>query len=125
VCVAPSKITLDPQSQLVHEGVTLNLSCKATGSDPIRYQWRRVNGEITSNRAKGINTSTLTISSVAEQDEDEYYCVASNNVKDESKTAVVAVLSKNAGTVVIKIATKFIYIAIANYICNIDFYRYS
>ena len=31
-----------------------------------------------SGRAKGVNTSTLTILLVTEQDEDEYYCVASN-----------------------------------------------
>ena len=48
-----------------------------------------------------MNTSTLNISSVTEKDEDEYYCEASNNVTDESKTAVVAVLSKNTGTVII------------------------
>ena len=95
--IAPSKITVNPQSQLVHEGATLNLSCEATGSGPIRYQWRRVNGEISSDRAEGVNTSTLTISPVTLQDMDEYYCVASNNLKDESKTAIVAVLSTATG----------------------------
>ena len=45
-----------------------------------------------------MNTSTLTISPVMEEEEDEYYCVASKDVRDESKTAVVAVLSKNTGT---------------------------
>ena len=61
---------------------TVTLSCKATGSNPIRYQWRRVDGEISSNRANGVNTSTLTISPVTEQDEDEYYCIASNGGAD-------------------------------------------
>ena len=88
---------MSPQSRLVHEGGTLILSCEATGSGPIRYQWRRVNGEISSDRAEGVNTSTLTISPVQQEDEDEYYCVASNNIKDESKTAIVAVLSNNTG----------------------------
>ena len=97
--IAPSKITVNPQSQLVHESATLSLSCEATGSGPIRYQWRRVNGEISSDRAEGVNTSTLTISPVTLQDMDEYYCVASNDLKDESKTAIVAVLSKTTGKV--------------------------
>ena len=44
-----------------------------------------------------MNTSTLTISPVQQEDEDEYYCVASNELKDESQTAIVAVLSETAG----------------------------
>ena len=63
-------------------GQSVTLSCEANGSNPIRYQWRRVNGEITSDRANGVNTSTLTISSVTEQNEDEYYCIASNGGPD-------------------------------------------
>ena len=59
-------------------GLKVTLSCEATGSGPIRYQWRRVNREISSDRAEGVNTPTLTISSVVEEDEDKYYCVASN-----------------------------------------------
>ena len=59
-------------------GLSVTLSCEATSSGPIRYQWSRVNGEISSDRAEGVNTSTLTISPVTEQDEDKYYCVASN-----------------------------------------------
>jgi len=66
----------------VFNSLNITLSCKATGSNPIRYQWRRVNGEIASDRAEGVNTSTLTILLVTEQDEDEYYCVASNGGKD-------------------------------------------
>ena len=60
------------------EKTVATLSCNATASGLIRYQWRRVNGEISSERAEGVNTPTLTISSVTEQDEDKYYCVASN-----------------------------------------------
>ena len=63
-------------SLVQYVNTTATLSCKATASGIIRYQWRRVNREITSDRANGVNTSTLTISSVTEQDENEYYCVA-------------------------------------------------
>ena len=80
--VVPTVITTHPQPVVVFSGQTVTLSCKATGSNPIRYQWKRVNGEITSDRANGVNTSTLTISPVTEQDEDKYYCIASNGGAD-------------------------------------------
>ena len=80
--------------------LSVTLSCEATGSGPIRYQWRRVNGEISSDRAEGVNTPTLTISPVQQEDEDEYYCVASNGgldgllYNDTSRAAVVIVYGK-------------------------------
>ena len=63
-------------------GLNITLSCEATGSGPIRYHWRRANGKISSDRAEGVNTSTLIISSLQQEDEDEYYCVASNGGLD-------------------------------------------
>ena len=78
-------------------GLNVNISCEATGSGPIRYQWRRVNGEISSDRAEGVNTSTLTISPIQQEDEDEYYCVASNGGMDGS---LYSNASKNANVIV-------------------------
>ena len=73
----PIEPSIHPISIVQYENTTATLSCKATASDNIRYQWRRANGEISSDRANGVNTPALTISPVTEQDEDEYYCVAS------------------------------------------------
>jgi len=80
--VAPTNIIIQPQSAVVTTDSPVTLSCEATGSDPISYQWRRVNGEISSERATGVNTPTLTISPVREEDEDEYYCVTTNGGMD-------------------------------------------
>ena len=73
-----------PPALIVFNGLNVSLSCEAVGSGPIRYHWRRVNGEISSDRAEGVNTPTLIISSVTEQDEDKYYCAASNGGMDGS-----------------------------------------
>ena len=81
----------------VLEKTTATLSCNATASGLIRYQWRRVNGEISIDRAEGVNTPTLIISPVQQEDEDEYYCVASYGVvngmdhSDESERAKITV----------------------------------
>ena len=97
--VAPTMITTHPRPVNLLIGESVTLSCEATGSDPITYQWNRVDGEISSN-SKGVNTSTLTISSVTEQDENEYYCVASNGgpegltYSDTSNKAMVTVYGK-------------------------------
>ena len=95
------QITGHPTSMVVNINSTATLSCEAAGSGPIRYQWRRVNGEISSDRAEGVNTSTLTISPVQQEDEDEYYCVASNGgvdglqyYSDISQRAIVTIYSK-------------------------------
>jgi len=71
-------MTSQPVSVFKHVNTTASLSSEATGSDPISYQWRRINGNISSERATGVNTPTLNISSVKEEDEDEYYCMVSN-----------------------------------------------
>ena len=91
------QIISHPLSVAVNMNSTMTLSCEATGSGPISYQWRRINGEISRYRAEGVNTPSLTISPVRRDDEDEYYCAASNEgmdgllYNDTSNEAVVTV----------------------------------
>ena len=100
IVIAPTKITSHPESAVFFINSSVTLSCKAAGSEPISYQWRRVDGEISSERATGVTTSTLTISPVREEDEDEYYCVTTNGGVDEmrysdrSQVAQVTVFGK-------------------------------
>ena len=85
VAIEIANITQHPTSVVEYENTTATLSCEATASGPVRYEWRRVNGEISSDRAEGVNTPTLTISPVQQEDEDEYYCVASYGVVNGTK----------------------------------------
>ena len=80
--VVTASITKSPENlTVVYLNNSITLSCDATASGNITYQWRRSNGEIaTGNRTRGANTSTLTISSIIQDDEDEYYCTASFGV---------------------------------------------
>ena len=71
-------------SVLQYVNTIATLLCESTARGNIRYQWRRVNGEISSDRANGVNTPTLTISPVTEQDEDEYYCEATYGIVNET-----------------------------------------
>ena len=80
IIIIIAELVVVPMSIVQYVNTTATLSCKTTASGIIRYQWRRVNGEITSDRANGVNTSTLTISPVTEQDENEYYCVANYSI---------------------------------------------
>ena len=71
-----ASITKNPDnSSILYENDNITLSCEATASGPITYQWRRSSGEII-----GGNSKTLTIPSVTQDDEDEYYCTASYGV---------------------------------------------
>jgi len=72
-------ITQHPNSTVIYEGTPATLSCEATASGPITYQWRRSSGRI-GNEATGVTTPTLTIPSVTQDDEDEYYCTANYGV---------------------------------------------
>ena len=74
--VVLASITKNPDnSSILYENDNITLSCEATASGPITYQWRRSSGEII-----GGNSKTLTIPSVTQDDEDEYYCTASYGV---------------------------------------------
>jgi len=98
-----ASITKNPSNNtVVYKNDNVTLSCKATASGPITYQWRRSYGVITGDRFDGVNTPTLTISSITQDDEDEYYCTASYGVYvngtshvAESERAKVVVFGKD------------------------------
>jgi len=94
------EVTSHPVSVVEYVNTSASLSCEGTGSDPISYQWRKVNRKISIERATGVKTPNLTISPIREEDEDEYYCVVSNEGRtgpiynDKSQNATITVYGK-------------------------------
>ena len=95
-----ARITRDPTSVVVFEATMATLSCEAYSSNisGIIYEWKRVNGGL----VNGVNSLTLTIPSVTQDDEDEYYCTASYGVYvngtsyvAESERARITVIGKH------------------------------
>ena len=74
---------------LVVDGQPATFTVSATG-DNLMYQWQ-VNG---SNIATGATSATYTIAAVAESDEGEYRCVASNAANSVTSTAASLTVCK-------------------------------
>ena len=72
----PPTVALDPVSQDIPTGDPLNLSVTASGTETLRYQWRR-NAE----NIPGEEDPNFTIASVALDDEATYDCVVTNSFR--------------------------------------------
>ena len=78
------RITLQPQElKDAVPGKPVTFSVKATGMEPLNYQWQQNEREEWQScdveRLPGANSSTLTISSLQKSDEGSYRCVISNS----------------------------------------------
>ena len=71
-------ITVAPQINTIFEGRTFNLTCKATGSESITYNW------LLPNRTT-VTGSILQISNINRNDAGNYKCTASSTA-DNIKT---------------------------------------
>ena len=88
--VNPPMITVQPVSlMLVVPGQSATFTVTATGSN-LMYQWQK-NGV---NIATGANSAIYTIDMVAESDEGEYQCVASNTANSVTSTAASLTVCK-------------------------------
>ncbi len=80
-------ITQQPSSQFVTEGVRVDMSVAAEGSDAVNYQWY-FNGAAIS----GATSATLSLGSVSVSDAGNYYCVVQSGTATEtSSTATLSV----------------------------------
>ena len=72
---ATPTVGLQPVSQCVGAGETVNFTITAAGSAPLTYQWRK-NGSALADQTN----TTLTLASVTTADNGDYSCLVSNSV---------------------------------------------
>ena len=81
-CAIAPNITNHPTAMRnIKTGLTLELTCRATGDPAPSYRWKK-NGRI----LPGINTENLRIKNVTTNDSGNYTCEAYNHVSVESST---------------------------------------
>ena len=90
----PPVITNQPLSQTVEPGTTVTFTVGASGTPPLRYQWRKNGVNLTDGgRVSGAQTNRLVLSNVVTNDSADYSVVVSN-------AFLPAALSANATLVV-------------------------
>lgn len=97
-CFTPPVIGQQPASVFTNAGQPAHFSITlSSGAPPLTYQWRR-NGVNLSNGSgvAGANTSTLTLDSVAANDEGFYDCVVSNAPGTRISTQALLAVSGSA-----------------------------
>jgi hypothetical protein len=81
-------ITVQPSSQTVYVGSSVSFEVRASGTDPITYDWYHEGFSL------GVHTNTYTIDSVENSDEGVYYVIVSNDYGSEtSNNATLTVKS--------------------------------
>ena len=82
ITTATPVITTHPNGEgniTVAEGSNVTLTCRATGDEPLNYQWMRVSGSLPKNAMTNPNGRKLTIHNITVSDSGQYYCNVSNN----------------------------------------------
>ena len=63
----------------VAEGSDVVLICRATGDEPLTYQWMRVSRSLPRNAKSSSNGRKLAIPNITVSDSGQYYCNVSDN----------------------------------------------
>ncbi|XP_050787085.1 basement membrane-specific heparan sulfate proteoglycan core protein isoform X3 [Gopherus flavomarginatus] len=85
----PPYATILPEEVSVAAGEAVRLQCLAHGTPPLRYQWSKTNGSLSSNAV--LRESALHISPTAPEDSGTYRCLVSNRVGSAETFAQVSV----------------------------------
>ena len=72
-------INTHPMNSKVKALTSVTFTCSVSDVNGVTYSWNRANGDIPSNRSRGQNTNTLTITRAIPSDEGMYYCIVTND----------------------------------------------
>ena len=84
-------ITTHPNKEgniTVAEDSNVTLICRATGGEPLTYQWMRVSGSLPKNIRISNKGRKLTIHNITVSDGGQYYCNVSDNESSVSSMRV-------------------------------------
>ena len=90
--VPPPHISTQPEDVTVGQGTSVSLNCEAESYGDTFYHWQRVDGEVDTSRASGINNKQLTIINTVPSDTGSYVCVTRNQDGETiSREAIITV----------------------------------
>ena len=94
-CTYFTDITTNPKDTIAGVGRDVTLTCNASGTDILMYQWMRIGDKTIPSTATGVNSNTLIIPSIRVDDSGQYKCVVSSGDVDVmSEYGLLSVLSK-------------------------------
>ena len=88
-------ITTHPNKEgniIVAEGSNVTLTCRATGVEPLTYQWMRVSGSLPMNIKISNKGRRLTIYNITVSDSGQYYCNVGDNEGSVSSMKVQVIV---------------------------------
>ncbi|KAM3617456.1 uncharacterized protein V6R79_006391 [Siganus canaliculatus] len=98
------QVQVSPQNAAVHEGETLRLYCRASGSPTPKLTWLKNGGQIPpQSRMDRTDIGTLLIPNIKMSDAGTYMCVGSNSIGSNSAPIKVTVVKADHSTSVITI----------------------
>jgi len=75
----PPEITLQPLDTAACIGESVSINCKASGDEPIYYQWLLNGADVSGDNISGEQTSTIIIDDLTLAQQGNYTCLAYNN----------------------------------------------
>lgn len=94
IVLSPPSITSEPSSRTNNAGTTATFSVVVTGSEPLSFQWKKGNANLSDGgNVSGATSATLTLANISQSDATNYSVVVTNAAgSDTSSTATLTVI---------------------------------